>query len=128
MQKPVLLSVIFFELESGSVQVVINDENKRVLNRGNCFGELALLYNAPRSATIQVLEESSFWAIDRKTFKTTLEEIKQREYAENRKFIEKVHFFSIFGIISRLHERDTKRRDRERFDYSEIQYRTGYSD
>jgi cAMP-dependent protein kinase regulator len=33
------------------------------------FGELALLYNQPRAATIQAASEGSLWALDRQTFR-----------------------------------------------------------
>lgn len=35
---------------------------------GEGFGELALLYNAPRAATIIATEESLLWKLDRDTF------------------------------------------------------------
>jgi cAMP-dependent protein kinase regulator len=35
---------------------------------GDAFGELALLYNAPRAATIIAEEDSVLWGLDRKTF------------------------------------------------------------
>lgn len=33
------------------------------------FGELALLYNMPRAATIQAASDGSLWAMDRATFR-----------------------------------------------------------
>lgn len=76
------------------MDVIINEETKKSLKQSDGFGELALLYNAPRSASIKANSECFFWAIDRQTFKRTLEEIVAREFTQNRKFIEKVHFFS----------------------------------
>lgn len=35
---------------------------------GEGFGELALLYNAPRAASIQAVEDSIVWKLDRDTF------------------------------------------------------------
>ena len=35
---------------------------------GEGFGELALLYNAPRAATITAISESVCWRLDRDTF------------------------------------------------------------
>ena len=35
---------------------------------GEGFGELALLYNAPRAATITADEDSIVWRLDRDTF------------------------------------------------------------
>lgn len=40
-------------------------------NRGS-FGELALLYNMPRAATIKAITDGSLWAMDRQTFRRIL--------------------------------------------------------
>lgn len=40
-------------------------------NRGS-FGELALLYNMPRAATIKAVTDGSIWAMDRQTFRRIL--------------------------------------------------------
>lgn len=37
-------------------------------NPGEAFGELALLYNCPRAATITAKTDSVLWSLDRKTF------------------------------------------------------------
>lgn len=73
----------------------------KVLNQGDYFGEMALLYNAPRSASVRTLTESSFWALERSTFKKSIEELMAREYDENRRFIEQVPFFSFMTIDQR---------------------------
>ncbi|KAF9222082.1 camp-dependent protein kinase regulatory subunit [Gyrodon lividus] len=36
---------------------------------GNSFGELALMYTHPRAATVQAIEPSTVWALDRMTFR-----------------------------------------------------------
>lgn len=58
--------------------------------RGGSFGELALMYNAPRAATIIATSESVLWALDRVTFRTILMEntaLKRRVYES---FLEEV--------------------------------------
>ena len=74
--------------------MIINDKVKRNLMTNDGFGELALLYNAPRSASVKTIESCYLWGIDRKTFRRAVEEIIIKEYEENRKFIDAVRFFS----------------------------------
>ncbi len=52
---------------------------------GESFGELALLYNAPRAATIQAVEESVLFALDRETFNHIVKDaaMKKRQYYES---------------------------------------------
>ena len=52
---------------------------------GESFGELALLYNAPRAATIRATTESTCWALDRECFNNIVKNaaIKRREKYEN---------------------------------------------
>ncbi|KRX03427.1 Protein kinase-like domain [Pseudocohnilembus persalinus] len=83
----------FFILERGSMEVIVNDKTKRELKAGDGFGELALLYNAPRSASVRALELCNLWGIDRNTFRRAVEEMITKEYEENRKFMEVVRFF-----------------------------------
>lgn len=40
-------------------------------NRG-AFGELALLYNMPRAATVKAITNGTLWAMDRQTFRRIL--------------------------------------------------------
>ena len=44
---------------------------------GEGFGELALLYNAPRAATITALEPSTVWRLDRDTFNNIVKDAAQ---------------------------------------------------
>lgn len=46
----------------------------KVYNPGESFGELALLYNAPRAATIIAKTECITWALDRETFNNIVKE------------------------------------------------------
>lgn len=59
--------------------------NLKTYNAGESFGELALLYNAPRAATITTKTDSTLWALDRECFNYIVKEaaMKKRERYEN---------------------------------------------
>lgn len=61
-----------YVLESGSLDcskiIDGNAKNLKTYQPGEGFGELALLYNCPRAATITATSDSSVWRLDRDTF------------------------------------------------------------
>jgi cGMP-dependent protein kinase len=77
----------YFLIERGQCQIIINGEVKKTLKASDAFGELSLLYNAPRSASVKTIGDCAFWAIDRNTFRKVIEDISLKDYEENRKFI-----------------------------------------
>lgn len=83
----------FFILHEGKLAVEINGVMKRCIEPGEGFGELALLYSAPRSASIKALKPSFLWFIDRDTFRNAVSSMITKNYKENRSFIDKNDFF-----------------------------------
>ena len=75
------------------MEVIINGQPRKEIGPGEGFGELALLYHAPRSATIKALEDTYLYGIDRNTFKSAVQEMMTAQYTENRKFIDETKFF-----------------------------------
>lgn len=64
----------FYVVDSGEFDIFVKKgsaEPKKVVTvgAGGSFGELALMYNAPRAATCTATENSSVWALDRVTFR-----------------------------------------------------------
>ncbi|KAF2707897.1 camp-dependent protein kinase A regulatory subunit [Pleomassaria siparia CBS 279.74] len=74
----------FYVVESGSFDIYVNKSGKLesgpdglgakvgTVGTGGSFGELALMYNAPRAATVASNEQSTLWALDRVTFRRIL--------------------------------------------------------
>eukprot|EP00931_Biecheleriopsis_adriatica_P057523 TRINITY_DN34132_c0_g1_i1.p1 TRINITY_DN34132_c0_g1~~TRINITY_DN34132_c0_g1_i1.p1 ORF type:complete len:918 (+),score=218.73 TRINITY_DN34132_c0_g1_i1:34-2754(+) len=60
---------------------------------GFCFGEAALLYNAPRSGTIVATEDSSVWSLDRKSFRTLTTRSQKEKFDEYRDFLRRCDVF-----------------------------------
>ena len=83
----------FFFLEQGVLELYINNLLKKELLPGTAFGELALIYNAVRSASILALADSILWCLDRVTFSNFFKDISERLYREHRNFLDGVSFF-----------------------------------
>lgn len=63
---------------------------------GNSFGELALMYGHPRAATVQAIEPSTVWSLDRITFRTIILK------AAHRRRTMYEHFLSTVPLLSSL--------------------------
>jgi cGMP-dependent protein kinase len=85
----------FFVLATGRLEVLINGHRKNIIVPGTGFGELALLHDTKRTATIRTLEKSTMWVLDRATFKSAVESVNSSSYQETKSFIESVPIFSI---------------------------------
>eukprot|EP00929_Paragymnodinium_shiwhaense_P016726 TRINITY_DN125331_c0_g1_i1.p1 TRINITY_DN125331_c0_g1~~TRINITY_DN125331_c0_g1_i1.p1 ORF type:complete len:357 (+),score=131.94 TRINITY_DN125331_c0_g1_i1:135-1205(+) len=58
--------------------------------QGQSFGELALLYNCPRAATVVASSESVLWSINRDTFNNCVKGAAQKIHERREKFLETV--------------------------------------
>ncbi|CAM9369118.1 unnamed protein product, partial [Ectocarpus fasciculatus] len=68
------LGDVFYLLEEGEVDVYISKKGQpetkvHTYTPGNAFGELAIMYNAPRAATCRAQTQCKLWALDRISFK-----------------------------------------------------------
>jgi CRP-like cAMP-binding protein len=66
----------FYIVREGSVEVISRQERSRrriaTLKVGDFFGEIALLRDAPRNATVRGLEAGSVWRLERTDFRDLL--------------------------------------------------------
>ena len=58
----------FYLIKKGSVIVWRDEKRIRELEKGSCFGELALLSNEPRSATLQAKDYCTLYVLEKKDF------------------------------------------------------------
>eukprot|EP00928_Gymnodinium_smaydae_P062176 TRINITY_DN46097_c0_g1_i1.p1 TRINITY_DN46097_c0_g1~~TRINITY_DN46097_c0_g1_i1.p1 ORF type:complete len:851 (+),score=179.99 TRINITY_DN46097_c0_g1_i1:108-2555(+) len=69
----------------------------KLIDKGASFGELALLFNIPRAATVQALEEASVWVLDRKTFQEVLLTSAKSDIVKNFALINQVPEFRLYS-------------------------------
>ncbi len=62
----------FFVIETGKVEVFENGEFRRHEGPGESFGEIALLHDVPRTATVRTTEPTRLLALEREQFLTAV--------------------------------------------------------
>jgi len=82
-----------FVIEEGELDVYKTGVEAPVFTytkQGQSFGELALLYNAPRAATVKAKTKSTLWAIDRNTFNYLVKDAARQAKERRVKFLKDV--------------------------------------
>ena len=59
---------LFYVIEDGTLEVAVDGRPAHELGRGESFGEIALLRNVPRTATVTARSDVVLYALDRGTF------------------------------------------------------------
>ena len=80
----------FFVIAKGSVEIIINGTKKGVLGVGKGFGELALIHNIDRTATIKTLTKTQLWGIERIVFREILKTLSSIKFDENKAFLKTI--------------------------------------
>lgn len=62
----------FYIVEEGTVEYFVDHQKVNTSGPGSSFGELALMYNSPRVATVMATSDCILWALDRITFRKIL--------------------------------------------------------
>ncbi|XP_023228963.1 cGMP-dependent protein kinase, isozyme 2 forms cD4/T1/T3A/T3B-like [Centruroides sculpturatus] len=84
---------IVFVLEEGKVEVTKGGRLLCHLGIGKVFGELAILYNCTRTATVKALTDCTLWAIERQCFQTIMMRTALMRQAEYTDFLKSVPTF-----------------------------------
>uniref|UniRef100_A0ABD2XEI8 cGMP-dependent protein kinase n=1 Tax=Trichogramma kaykai TaxID=54128 RepID=A0ABD2XEI8_9HYME len=80
----------------GQVEVSRDGRYLSTLSPGKVLGELAILYNCKRTATITAATDCQLWAIDRQCFQTIMMRTGLSKQAEYTDFLKSVPLFSDF--------------------------------
>ncbi|CAE7399514.1 pkaR [Symbiodinium natans] len=96
-----------FVIESGVLDCLIKkgeDAEETVVKKcepGDVFGELALLYNCPRAASVEAKEDCVLWQLDRDTFTHIVKEAAEKKRQRYDAFLSKVPLLSSMDAYER---------------------------
>lgn len=97
----------FYVVHEGEFDIFLNQPNgakpKQVATygEGTSFGELALMYHAPRAATVTANRPSKLWAVDRITYRRILTAASRAKHSEYESFLVKIDAFSALNAAER---------------------------
>ena len=86
----------FYFVENGKLDIFVKNSsggNAKVgstLTEGSSFGELALMYNTPRAASIKASSDSKLWTIDRNTYRNIVVHFKAMRNKQYMDFVRQV--------------------------------------
>lgn len=105
----------FYVIDNGVFEVYINHEGVPKLvfsyNNEGCFGELALMYNTPRAATVVAVTPGTLWALDRRTFRRIICDSACRKRQTYQTFLEGIPMlrslepYELMNLADGLHRR-----------------------
>lgn len=85
---------VVYVMEEGKVEVSKEGKFLSNLGPGKVFGELAILYNCTRTATVKAVSDCKLWAIERQCFQTIMMRTGLVRQAEHTAFLKSVPTFS----------------------------------
>lgn len=101
----------FYIVDSGEYRVTLDAGGKSVEimrykpappgGANPCFGELAIMYDRPRAASVQAVTSGTLWAIDRKSFKKILMKSSTKALIRTLRSVEILKSLSV-GQLQRL--------------------------
>lgn len=89
----------FYVVHSGEYSFYLDQHHDGKVPVGNCgaggsFGELALMYNCPRAATVKCRVKGKLWALDSYTFRHILMTANKKELDSTAQFLKSVSVLS----------------------------------
>ena len=99
----------FYMIEEGNCEVYLQksagEPEMKVMTctpqDHNSFGELALMYNAPRAATVKAATNCKLWALDRLSFKVIMMETASAKNSTRSEFLRQVKIMETLSDMER---------------------------
>merc|ERR1719420_1339529 len=105
-----------FVIETGTLDCYIkkpdgSEIKVKTCEAGDAFGELALLYNCPRAASVVAREKCVLWKLDRDTFNHIVKDAAAKKREKYDAFLQKVPLLSSMDAYERSQVADALTRE-----------------
>ena len=120
---------LFYLIDKGTVDVFLRkgpdgeDEKVHTYHDGDTFGQLALMYNAPRAATCRAVGDVKLWTLDRHAFKVIIAGAALRKRERFMSFLQRVPILSSLNELELMTLADSM--TEEKFDHGMVICREG---
>lgn len=84
----------FYIIESGTFTILVDDKPVAEFGKGKSFGELALVYDAPRQATVKADTEAVVFTLDREAFRNTIAQTSSNKTEDIRAALKNVELLA----------------------------------
>lgn len=88
----------FYVLEEGEVEVLVGGNVVANLPSGVSFGDLALMYNNPRAATIRALKNCTLWVLEKRFFRQAMVTSSSNQTVNLSQFLGKLKLFESLSL------------------------------
>jgi len=106
---------VMFVIEKGIANCFKTIDGKstlvKVCKANDIFGELALLYNCPRAATVVAMESLNLWQLDRKTFNHIVRDASMKKREMHESFLKSVDLLKSLGSYELSQLAETLRKE-----------------
>ncbi|KXZ52398.1 hypothetical protein GPECTOR_9g442 [Gonium pectorale] len=89
-----LAAAELYVVKSGKFEVLQMRQGQNVRvnikERGDCFGEISLMYDSPRTATVAATMDAVVWALDRQVFRFFVRELQETTVSQVELFLNSV--------------------------------------
>jgi len=82
----------WYIVSDGKLNYFVDDKPKKILEKGDNFGEVALMNNVPHLGTVESITDCKLWAIDKTIFNKIKRYLLELNYKESLEFIKNSNF------------------------------------
>ena len=80
----------WYIVHEGNLEFIVDDKVTKNLEKGDSFGEVALMHNVPRNGTVKAVTDCELWALRKEVFYKIRDFLFAYNYKENMEFLRSI--------------------------------------